>query len=72
MHPPLDVPDRAGPSLILPVHWPDPSADVLHPACADVIAALEACHASGFLNRYLGGCNQAKHALTMCLRQEVR
>ncbi|CUA70118.1 hypothetical protein RSOLAG22IIIB_00464 [Rhizoctonia solani] len=39
-------------------------------ACGSLIEALEACHASGFLNKYMGGCNGAKEQLNKCLRKE--
>lgn len=39
-------------------------------ACADVIAALDECHARGFLHRAVGNCNKAKHAVNMCLREQ--
>lgn len=32
--------------------------------------ALDECHAKGFLYRCIGGCNNAKHAVNMCLRAE--
>jgi COX assembly protein 2 len=32
--------------------------------------ALEECHARGFLYGVLGGCNEAKHQVNMCLRAE--
>ena len=32
--------------------------------------ALEECHARGFLVQLTGACNNAKHAVNMCLRQE--
>lgn len=32
--------------------------------------ALDECHARGFLIRCLGACNDAKHAVNMCLRAE--
>lgn len=34
------------------------------------MAALDECHARGFLYRAIGGCNNAKHAVNMCLRAE--
>ncbi|OLL26851.1 COX assembly mitochondrial protein 1 [Neolecta irregularis DAH-3] len=42
-----------------------------HPGCEEVIIALEECHRSGFFNRFMGGCNQAKYDLTLCLRSEI-
>jgi len=39
-------------------------------ACADLIKALEECHAKTVF-KFLGSCNEAKHDLNMCLRQEV-
>lgn len=41
-------------------------------ACADLITALNECHARGMLVRWAGLCNGEKQALTMCLRKEVR
>jgi len=38
--------------------------------CREYIEALEACHARGFY-KLVGGCNQVKKDLSMCLRQEV-
>lgn len=32
--------------------------------------ALDECHARGFLYRCIGGCNDAKNAVNMCLRAE--
>jgi COX assembly mitochondrial protein 2 len=37
--------------------------------CAEVIDALEECHARGFLFQVVGGCNKAKKAVDMCLRR---
>jgi COX assembly mitochondrial protein 2 len=34
------------------------------------MAALDECHARGFLYKAVGGCNKAKHAVNMCLRAE--
>jgi len=34
------------------------------------MAALDECHARGFLYRAIGGCNTPKHAVNMCLRKE--
>ncbi|EUC57850.1 cytochrome C oxidase biogenesis Cmc1-like protein [Rhizoctonia solani AG-3 Rhs1AP] len=39
-------------------------------ACGQLIEALEACHASGFINKYMGGCNSVKEQLNTCLRAE--
>ncbi|KAJ1308736.1 hypothetical protein OPQ81_004427 [Rhizoctonia solani] len=39
-------------------------------ACGPLIEALEACHASGFFNKYTGGCNKIKEQLNKCLREE--
>ena len=38
--------------------------------CAEVMAALEDCHARGFLHKVVGGCNDAKLAVNRCLRAE--
>jgi COX assembly protein 2 len=39
-------------------------------ACSEVIAALEECHAKGFLHKASGGCNDAKERVNQCLREE--
>ncbi|KAL7422766.1 hypothetical protein Q5752_002060 [Cryptotrichosporon argae] len=39
-------------------------------ACAELIAALNACHQKGLLRKFVGGCNDDKRALNACLRQE--
>ncbi|RSH77935.1 uncharacterized protein EHS24_003008 [Apiotrichum porosum] len=39
-------------------------------ACADLIKALHECHNASVWNRFIGGCNDQKQALNMCLRQE--
>ncbi|KAF2836534.1 UPF0287-domain-containing protein [Patellaria atrata CBS 101060] len=39
-------------------------------ACEEVMAALDECHARGFLWRCMGMCNTAKHNVNMCLRAE--
>lgn len=36
--------------------------------CADVIAALDECHARGFIHKVLGNCTDAKYKVNMCLR----
>ncbi|KAF2754259.1 UPF0287-domain-containing protein [Pseudovirgaria hyperparasitica] len=38
--------------------------------CADVMNALEECHARGFLYRCTGACTDAKIAVNKCLRGE--
>ncbi|KAF2730178.1 UPF0287-domain-containing protein [Polyplosphaeria fusca] len=38
--------------------------------CADVIAALDECHARGFLWKVFGNCTDAKHKVNMCLRAQ--
>lgn len=38
--------------------------------CADVVAALDECHARGFLVKLTGGCTDAKHQVNMCLRAQ--
>ncbi|KAF1995875.1 UPF0287-domain-containing protein [Amniculicola lignicola CBS 123094] len=37
-------------------------------SCAEVIAALDECHAKGFLWKVTGNCTLAKHDVNMCLR----
>ncbi|USP77168.1 uncharacterized protein yc1106_04442 [Curvularia clavata] len=39
-----------------------------HSGCAEVVAALEECHAHGFLWKVTGNCTDAKHKVNMCLR----
>ncbi|KOS19657.1 COX assembly mitochondrial protein 1 [Escovopsis weberi] len=39
-------------------------------ACQDVIAALEECHAKGFMHKASGACNEAKEKVDACLRAE--
>ena len=34
------------------------------------MAALDACHAQGFLHKMTGGCNSAKRDVNKCLRAE--
>ncbi|KAK1240924.1 hypothetical protein MKX07_006357 [Trichoderma sp. CBMAI-0711] len=41
-----------------------------HPACQEVIAALEECHAQGFMHKAAGGCNDAKILVDKCLREQ--
>ncbi|KAF2750833.1 UPF0287-domain-containing protein [Sporormia fimetaria CBS 119925] len=38
--------------------------------CADVIAALDECHAKGFLHKVFGNCTDAKYRVTLCLRAQ--
>ena len=38
--------------------------------CADVIAALDECHARGFMHKVFGNCTDAKHKVNMCLRAQ--
>ncbi|KAF2636121.1 UPF0287-domain-containing protein [Massarina eburnea CBS 473.64] len=38
--------------------------------CADVIAALDECHARGFMHKVFGNCTEAKHKVNMCLRAQ--
>ncbi|KAI9814321.1 MAG: hypothetical protein M1826_002287 [Phylliscum demangeonii] len=38
--------------------------------CEEVMLALEACHAQGFLHSAWGGCNKAKAKVNACLRAE--
>ncbi|PFH57741.1 hypothetical protein XA68_14627 [Ophiocordyceps unilateralis] len=39
-------------------------------ACEEIIAALEACHAQGFMHKVTGGCNDVKTQVNKCLREE--
>ncbi|KAK5990434.1 hypothetical protein PT974_08702 [Cladobotryum mycophilum] len=36
----------------------------------DVVAALEECHARGFMHKASGACNDAKDKVDACLRAE--
>jgi COX assembly protein 2 len=38
--------------------------------CEQVMAALEECHAKGFVWKAVGMCNNNKKALIACLREE--
>jgi COX assembly protein 2 len=38
--------------------------------CADVVAALDECHARGFLWKVTGNCTEAKYKVNMCLRAQ--
>lgn len=40
-------------------------------ACSEYALALEQCRAQGFFNKFLGGCNEPKQALILCLRKEA-
>ena len=35
-----------------------------------MIAALDECHARGFMNKVFGGCTDAKYKVDMCLRAQ--
>ncbi|KAH6637907.1 hypothetical protein C7974DRAFT_150023 [Boeremia exigua] len=37
-------------------------------SCAEVVAALDECHARGFLWKVTGNCTDAKYRVNMCLR----
>ncbi|CBX95442.1 hypothetical protein IAQ61_004268 [Plenodomus lingam] len=37
-------------------------------SCAEVVAALDECHARGFLWKVAGNCTDAKYKVNMCLR----
>lgn len=39
-------------------------------ACEEIIAALDECHARGFLIKATGGCNDIKREVTKCLRAD--
>ncbi|KAK0392727.1 hypothetical protein NLU13_2222 [Sarocladium strictum] len=39
-------------------------------ACSEVIAALEECHAQGFMHKAIGSCNGAKEKVNQCLKEE--
>ncbi|CEQ42343.1 hypothetical protein JCM21900_002366 [Sporobolomyces salmonicolor] len=47
-----------------------PLAEHRHEACAQVVAALKDCHDRNPYLKFLGLCNDEKHALNMCLRTE--
>ena len=68
MHPLLHTKDNAG--LCSIDTWAQSSVADLPPGCEEVMAALEECHARGFLYKAVGGCNKAKHEVNMCLRAE--
>ncbi|KAK3185349.1 hypothetical protein K4F52_005851 [Lecanicillium sp. MT-2017a] len=39
-------------------------------ACEEIIAALEQCHAQGFMHKAAGSCNDIKEKVNACLRAE--
>lgn len=45
-----------------------PRTLLTHAGCADVVAALDECHARGFLWKVTGNCTDAKYKVNMCLR----
>ncbi|KAI9741130.1 MAG: hypothetical protein M1834_002843 [Cirrosporium novae-zelandiae] len=45
-------------------------ADTNISGCEEVMAALDECHARGFLWKVVGGCNDAKTAVNKCLRAQ--
>ncbi|PQE10120.1 cytochrome c oxidase biogenesis cmc1 protein [Rutstroemia sp. NJR-2017a BVV2] len=45
-------------------------ANVSFTACDEVMAALEECHARGFLWKCMGMCNSQKTAVNKCLRAQ--
>ena len=38
--------------------------------CIEVMIAFEECHSKGFIWKSMGMCNEAKRALSQCLREE--
>ncbi|KAL2756829.1 hypothetical protein ACRALDRAFT_2102154, partial [Sodiomyces alcalophilus JCM 7366] len=38
-----------------------------HAECAEIMSALEECHAKGFLYKSLGNCNDTKKKVSDCL-----
>jgi COX assembly protein 2 len=47
-----------------------PLAEHQHVQCAEVMRALKDCHSENGYMKFLGVCNDAKHALNLCLRGE--
>lgn len=41
-----------------------------HPGCLDIMLALEACHARGFLHKAVGSCNDIKRQVNLCFAEE--
>jgi hypothetical protein len=66
MHAPLNVSDRQLRKSQISITEVRAEQKVCH----EYIEALEACHARGFY-KLVGGCNQVKKDLSMCLRKEV-
>ena len=68
MHPHLHT-EEVQKSIIPPTPTTNPLANI-HPSpgCAEVVAALEECHAQGFLHKVTGNCTDAKYRVNMCLR----
>lgn len=44
---------------------------LMNSACGDLIRALEECHDRGMMYKLMGGCNDQKINLAVCLRAEV-
>ncbi|KAL8700650.1 MAG: hypothetical protein Q9201_005336 [Fulgogasparrea decipioides] len=38
--------------------------------CEEIMAALDECHAQGFLHKLVGNCNSIKTEVNKCLRAE--
>lgn len=44
-----------------------------NPVCADLIIAFKECHEeSGYWGRMTGACNEAKHALDRCFKEQKK
>jgi len=69
MHAPLGATERQL-GTICTIELKDDVTD-MRSVCADLIEALEQCHARGMLYKFIGGCNIQKKELTQCLRKEV-
>lgn len=67
MHPHLHTEEVQKSTSLAQKNKPPPSL-TRYPDCADVVAALEECHARGFLWKVAGNCTDAKYKVNMCLR----
>lgn len=72
MHPHLHTKDNTGTQRAIALDVFALPTDDDATACEDLMSALEECHERGFLWKSMGMCNNAKDALSACLRAERR
>ena len=50
-----------------------PLALHVNPVCAELIVAFKTCHEEcGYLGKLAGACNDQKHALDICFREQKK